>query len=322
MRRTLTVLLALVVAVGVAVAGAVMIGSRPSTGTCAEPAPAGRFTAFPVVAADGNCLQGYAWVPSGGLVKGALVVAHGLHDHARRYEPLALALNEAGVAVYSYDQRGHGASGGATQRIDSIDQAAGDMELVLREAQLRHPGVPLFIYGHSMGGLIAARVAADQPLPLRGAVISSAALKLPVTSSAVQLRVVAALSAVAPGLGLQALDDATLVRDEAARASLAADPQITRDKVPARTVAAIIAGVGDIQERMDSIAVPLLILHGADDEVTEVEGSRELAARARTADKTLRVYDGMLHDLLHEPVAGAVTKEIVAFVASHLQPMP
>ncbi len=320
MRRT-TVLLALV-AVAVAVVGAVTIGSRPSVGSCAAPAPAGRFAAFPVVVADGNCLQAYAWVPGTGPVTGALVVAHGLHDHARRYEPLAIALNGAGVAVYSYDQRGHGVSGGASQRIDSISQAASDMEYALREAQLRHPGVPMFIYGHSMGGLIAAHVAAAPPLPLRGAVISSAALKLPATFSAVQLRVVAALSALAPGLGLQALDDATFVRDEAARATLAADQLVSRDKVPARTVAAIVAGVGDIQKRMDSITVPLLILHGTDDQVTEPEGSRELAVRAQSTDKVLRVYDGMLHDLLNEPVGGAVTKEIVAFVSSRLKTAP
>ncbi len=68
--------------------------------------------------------------------------------------------------------------------------------------------------------------------------------------------------------------------------------------------------------------MPLLVLHGQDDKVTEVDGSRELAARARSADKALRLYDGMLHDLLHEPAGAEVTREIVGFVSARLQARP
>ena len=324
MRRAVTIALGIAAVAAVVIVGAVQVGARPSTGGCAEPAPVGKSVAFRLDAADGNCLQSYAWVPRAAPVKGVVVLVHGLHDHARRYEPLALALNDAGVAVYAHDQRGHGASGGASQRMDSVDQLAGDVERVLQEAAKRHPGVPVFVYGHSLGGLVAARVAASPPLPLRGAVISSAALtlKLPASASSAQLRVAGMLSAVAPGLGLQTFDDATFVRDPAAQAALAADPDISRDKLPARTVVTVVRGIGDIQARMDSIVTPLLILHGTEDQVTEVEGSRELAARARSSDKTLRLYDGMLHDLLHEPVAGEVTREIVAFVSSRLRSAP
>lgn len=324
-RRIALIGLSIVIAGG---AAAAMLGSRPSTGPCLDPAataqrgPSTTFTPYRVSAADGNCLQAYEWKPANAPVRGAVVIVHGIHDHARRYDRLARALNEAGIAVYAQDHRGHSTSGGARQRVDSIAQLVGDVDLAVQEAARRNPGAPLFLHGHSMGGLVVARYAIDHAKrtdrQLAGAVISSAALKLPPTASAGSRAVVGALSTLAPGLGVEAVDEAKIVRDAGARGALANDPVVSREKLPSRTVATILGGIVDIQQRLEEIAIPVLILHGTADRVTEPDGSNELAKRARSTDKTLKLYPGALHDLLHEPEGPEVMREIIAFVSARL----
>lgn len=296
---------------------AVQRGHAPVTGACPGAMPTGSFTAYRISAADGNCLQGYHWAPPS-APRAVLVVVHGLGDHARRYERLAQELNAAGVAVVAQDHRGHAGSGGARQRLDSIDQLLADVDLALREATRRHPGVPVFLHGHSLGGLVVAQYAARQGQGLAGVVVSSAALKRPAAASDTQVRVVSALSAVAPNLGLEALDPAKVVREPAARTAVGDDPQIARDKLPARTVATLLGGVDDLQARLPAVTRPLLILHGQADTITDPAGSQRLLERSGSADKALKQYEQALHDLLHEPEAAAVRREIVAFVTARV----
>lgn len=321
MRKLIVIPVATLALAAVAVAVAVRVGASPVVSACVGAEPTGSFGTYRATAGDGNCLQGYAWTPAS-EPRAAVVVVHGLHDHARRYEALARALGEAGVGVVAQDHRGHGGSGGARQRLDSVDQLIGDVAIAVKEARRRWPGVPVFLHGHSLGGMVAAQYVARDASGLAGAVISSAALTLPQGVSAGQVRVVSTLSAIAPELGLESLDAAKVVRDPAARTALAADPLISGDKLPARTVATLLGGIVDLQTRMGSIALPLLILHGESDTVTDPAGSRLLLERAASADKTLRPFGPALHDLLHEPEATEVTREIVAFVSTRVVPAP
>jgi acylglycerol lipase len=319
MRKSLTVLLSLTAAAAVGAAAAVLNGTRPAVGGCIDPLPAGAFQTYRTDAADGNCLQGYAWAPAEGAPRAVVVVVHGLGDHARRYGALAQALNAQGVAVLAQDHRGHAGSGGARQRIDSVEQAAADVELALREASRRWPGRAQFLHGHSFGGLVATHLAATAAQPLAGVVVSSAALQRPAGVSDGQLAVVRSLSALAPSLGLDPLDPAKVVRVPAAQSALAADPLIERAKLPARTIAALLTGVDAVQPKLAAVRQPLLVLHGGADTLTPPAGSRLLYERAASAEKTLRLFDAARHDLLHEPEAEAVTQEIIAFVSRRLR---
>jgi acylglycerol lipase len=297
---------------------AAWMGAQPSVGPCSAALPKGAFESFRMQSQDGNCLQGYAWQPSGKPVLGVALLAHGIHDHARRYESLATSLNQIGIAVYAWDQRGHGASGGARQRVDSAEQLVADMHLTAQFAAQRHPGVPTFAYGHSMGGMVALHYALAHGTSLKGLVLSSAALKLPDTASAAQINVLKVLSTLAPGLPVEEVDEGKLVRVPAARDVLAADPMIIREKVPARSVATILNGIQSAQARFADLALPVLVLHGAADQVTLPAGSSALAAQATSKDKALKLYDGALHDLLHEPEGSHVTQEISAFMGRQL----
>ncbi len=298
-------------------------GSRPSVADCGKALDLPGAQTYRSKAADGNCLQGYAWQPAAGVpARGVMFLIHGIHDHPGRYAALVQALTEQGIAVLSQDLRGHGGSGGDRQRVDSAAQLAGDATLGLSEASRRYPGLPVFLYGHSMGGMVAATVAAGvgQPPKLAGVVLSSAALTLPASASGGAQAVVGILSRLAPNLGLETVDPAQVVREPAARQALQADPAILRGKIPARTVATILGGVVSLQPLMPAIQVPLLILHGGADKVTEPAGSRLLAEKAGSKDKKLVMIDPALHSLLQEPEAPAVLKEIISFVDARATP--
>lgn len=307
---------------------AIYTGTKPSVGACmggdvqAMTTATTAFSNFRTAAADGNCLQVYEWKPVNGQVLGTAVLVHGIYDHARRYDALARALNAQGIAVYAHDHRGHGGSGGARQRVDSVAQLAGDVDVIVRDAMKRHAGRPVFLYGHSMGGLVATHYAANQGTQpdtrLAGVVISSAALKLPPDVNSAKLFVVNTLSKIAPEMGLDPVDGHAVVRDPAAQQALLDDPLILKDKVPARTVATILGGIGTIRPQFEAVSIPALILHGTGDRVTVVEGSRELSERASTKDKTLVLHEGLFHDLLHEPEGPEIIKEITTFMTKHL----
>jgi acylglycerol lipase len=315
MRKTLVSLAAVALVVALSAALAVGAGASAPVSDCPGAPPAG-VTHYRVAAADGNCLQGYVWAPAGVPVRGVVVVVHGLGDHARRYAELARTLNADGFAVVAQDLRGHAGSGGARQRLDSIEQLLADAALAQQQARQRFPQAPVFLHGHSLGGLVVAQASARQGLGLAGAIISSAALTMPPGTSDGQRRVVSLIAALAPGLGLDTLDPARVLRDPGARAALVADPLIQRDKLPARTITTLLGGVVDLQPRMSGITTPLLILHGQADRITDPAGSQLLHDRAASTVKQLRGYDGALHDLLHEPEAEQVRREVLAFVSA------
>jgi len=300
-------------------------GGCAAARTCAataHPPPANGNTVRPyqATAADGTCLQAYEWRPASGQVVGAVVIVHGIRDHASRYAALADALTARGLAVYAQDMRGHGDSGGDKQRFDSLAELVADTDLAVEEARKRNPGVPVFVYGHSLGGLISTHYALAHGDKLRGLVLSGAALKLLPDVTDGQKGAARFFSAIMPGLPAQAVDDTQFVRDEAAKKDLASDPLVYHDNLPARSAAAALDGIDDVQKRMGELKVPVLILHGAVDHATNPEGSKELNSRAATSDKTLHIYEGVFHDLMHEPERAQIIQEVVGWITARLGP--
>lgn len=275
-------------------------------------------TTFHTAAALDTCLQGYRW-EGPGPVRGTVVVVHGIRDHALRYSALAEELAAQGFAVYAQDLRGHGRSGGPRQRWDSLGQLAGDEGLLLEEAARQHPGVPRFVYGHSLGGLVATHVALAHP-ELEGVVLSGAALQLLPGVSGGQQAAARFFGAVIPSLAAQEVDDSVFVREPAAKAALAQDPLIVHANLPARSAAATLDGLEAAQARFGELAMPLLVMHGTHDLATNVEGSKALVAKARSTDKTLHLWEGVSHDLLHEPEAPQVIALVAGWLSAHAAP--
>jgi acylglycerol lipase len=275
-------------------------------------------TPYRVDGSDNTCLQAFEWKAPEAQPRGAVVIIHGVRDHASRYSALAEALAGQGLAVYAQDHRGHGLSGGPRQRFESIEQLVGDVHLAVEEAKKRHPGKPVFLYGHSMGGLVATHYSLKHGDQLRGVVLSGAALKLHPSVTGGQKVAVRIFGAILPGLSAQPIDDTEFVREPAAKKELAEDPLIDHEDLPARSAKAALTAIEELEQRMEEVKVPLLILHGQADKATNAEGSKELAARAGSTDKTLRLYEGVFHDLMHEPERDAIITEVSSWMTARL----
>jgi alpha-beta hydrolase superfamily lysophospholipase len=255
-----------------------------------------------------------SWRPRG-ETRGVLVVVHGLKDHSGRYGDFAVQALHRGFAVHAFDLRGHGRSEGSPVYVDSFDDYLADLDLFLAEVRKKDPHPPV-VFGHSMGGAIVTLYGLTRTTPLKGTILSGAALEADVSGATVLgTKLVAALS---PRAAVFQLDLDDFSRDPASVWWTRVDPLVYQDPAPARTAKEVLGAIDRIQGRMEDVRGPLLILHGGADKVTPPHGSRELYRRARATDKTLHVYDGLYHDLLHEPERDQVARDILEWLERHV----
>ena len=245
---------------------------------------------------------------------GSVVLVHGLHEHGGRYRHVAERLAAAGYACYAADHPGHGRSAGTRGNIGSMAAAVTGVDEAVRLAWERHPGTPLFVYGHSLGGLIALQYLTGAPdARIRGAVISAPALDTS-AASGVQRKVAPVLSRLLPDLGVLSLDADTISRDPAVVAAYRADPLTFSGRVRARTGAEMMLAAAAMPERLRALTMPLLVLHGGDDRLMPPAASELVSAHAGSADVTRTVYDGLYHEPHNEPEQEQVLDDVVAWL--------
>jgi len=262
---------------------------------------------------DGLRLHENCWLPAG-EPGGVVVVVHGLNDHSGRYTELAARLNRHGYAVYAMDLRGHGKSQGARLLIRSFDEYLADLELHVDRVRRRGPDKPLFLFGHSMGGAIVALLGITRQPDVRGLVLSVPAVVIGGGVSPLLRRLAPLVSRLFPRLRIMRLGYRTLCRDPEVVEQFKNDPLVYHGRFPVRTGAEILRAAGRIQDQMEALKLPLLLLHGTADMATDPEGSRRLHARAGSTDKTLKLYEGLFHDLLHEPEKEQVTADLIEWL--------
>jgi len=246
---------------------------------------------------------------------------HGLGEHSGRYGEWAERFTGAGFAVQGFDLRGHGRSGGA--RGDTrFAPALRDLDRLVGQSAWRHPGVPVFLYGHSLGALLALVYLAERPAaPLAGAVVSAVGLHSALREQRAKVAVARVLGRVVPRLRLPSgIDPETLSRDPAVVAAYRADP-LVHDRVS--------AGFGlDALEAVDALlaappdpGVPLLLVHGAEDRLAYASGAREYAAATPGACE-LQVYEGLAHEIHNEPERARVFDDVRAWMDATLSSAP
>lgn len=258
-----------------------------------------------------------AWVPEG-PPRAVLVVVHGLKDHSGRYASLGEAMSSRGWIVAAADLRGHGRSEGKRAFVRAFDDYLDDLGLLFAELEKGHPGLPTFLFGHSMGGAIATRYVLERKPKLQGLVLSGAALRAPPTVSAFAIRFTKFLSRIAPGAGVFKLPDEDFSRDPAQVQAIREDPLIHHKGAPARTAAELLGSMEKNRAEASKLSVPLWIIHGTADKLTDPRGSEELFGAASSADKTYKPYQGLYHDLLHEPEREQVLSDLAAWLTTRL----
>ena len=265
---------------------------------------------------DGLSLFEQRWLPDQDP-RAVVVIVHGLHEHSGRYATLAGDLNRHGYAVYTMDLRGHGRSDGDRALVRSFDDYLADVEALLARVRKQQPGKDVFLFGHSMGGAIVAMLGIVRPPRVRGLILSAPPLLIAAKVFPILRRLASFVSIVWPTLRLTRLGCRFISRDPAVVEAFRNDPLVYHGRFPVRTGAEILRVAKWLQTGADRLTLPLLILHGTGDFVTDPKGSRQFVARAGSADKTLRLYTGLYHEIFSEPERQQVLDDLLEWLDGH-----
>lgn len=285
----------------------------------------GRFTG-----AGGGQIYWQGWLPDGD-VNGVVVISHGYAEHGGRYAHVAERLGSSGgtpdnegvaggggYACYAVDHRGHGRSDGRRGNVNRMSEVRIDLDRVIKLAAAKHPGVPVFLLGHSLGGLIALDyVTSTDHSHLRGLLLSGAFL-IPSVGSKVERVAAKVLSSVAPNLGVVApLDSSTISRDAAVVAAYDADPLNYRGKIGARIGAEGLAAIDRVTARLKTLELPILVMHGVADQLSDPAAAQLVADGVSSQDLTVKLYDDLYHEIFNEPEQDVVLGDVAEWLKTH-----
>lgn len=255
------------------------------------------------------------WEPQG-TPRANLVLCHGVNSHGGQYIRAGEIFAGRGLAVTALDLRGRGKSDGERFYIDSIDDYVADLSQAIELARSMHPDLPLYLLGHSAGGVTSVTYALDHQDKLDGLICESFAFR--VYAPDIALKLLEGADHIAPHVPVLKLKMADFSRDPDWVAQLNADP-LTRDEVqPIGTVAAFARAGERFEREFPRITLPVLILHGTADKATRPDGSQQFFDEAGSTDKTLKLYDGYYHDLLNDLGREQVFDDIVQWIEARL----
>jgi alpha-beta hydrolase superfamily lysophospholipase len=269
-----------------------------------------------VESGDGVRIFVRSWRP-GPSPRAVVVICHGVNSHGGQYLWTGRRLAAHGFAVYALDLRGRGQSEGERYYVDDVAEYVSDVAAVIGLAQARDRGVPVFLLGHSAGGVVACTFALEHQAQLAGLISESFAFRVPAPGFALSL--IKWVSRIAPRLPVLKLDNRDFTRDPVALSALEADP-LTRDEIqPTGTVAALARAAERLAREFPRLTLPVLILHGTVDRATVPSGSQFFHDTVGSRDKTLRLYDGHYHDLLNDVGKEEVMADITGWIDRRLR---
>jgi alpha-beta hydrolase superfamily lysophospholipase len=271
------------------------------------PTERGRLTA-----GDGVSLAWYRWDPAG-KPRGSVFVTHGLGEHAGRYGHVARAFTRTGFTVLAFDLRGHGRSDGRRGHSPDYRRMLDDLGVVLRSGSVR----PCLAYGHSVGGQLLLNRALTQPEGMDAVIVTGPWLRLAFPAPKPKVFIGKTLCGILPALTLPSgLETAALSRDPEVVAAYRADP-LVHDRLSIRFGIDLLTEGQRALDRAGGFRLPVLLMHGSDDRVTDPEATRQFFDRAGSADKRLRLWPGLYHEIHNEPEWESVLEESTGWALSH-----
>jgi alpha-beta hydrolase superfamily lysophospholipase len=250
--------------------------------------------------------------------RGVVVLCHGYAEHARRYDHVAQRFGDAGLAVYALDLRGHGRSGGKRVYLRDISEYTEDFHTLVGIAAAEYPELKRVVLGHSMGGGVVFAYGVEHPDDYAAMVLSGPAVDAQDGVSPVMMALAKTLGKIVPGLPVENLPADAVSRDPEVVAAYENDPLVHHGKLPAGIAKALI-GVGEtMPQRAAAITAPLLIVHGEEDKLIPVKGSRHLIECVGSTDKELKVYPQLYHEVFNEPEQAQVLDDVVSWIEARL----
>lgn len=257
------------------------------------------------------------WTPDT-APRAVLVLSHGLGEYARRYDHVAKRFGEAGLVTYALDHRGHGRSGGKRVLVRDIHEYTSDFDTLVGIATREHHGLKCIVLGHSMGGGIVFAYGVERPDNYDLMVLSGPAVAAQDQVSPLLALAAKVLGAVLPGLPAQELDVDAISRDPAVVAAYKEDPLVYHGKVPAGIGRALLLVGETMPRRAPALTAPLLVVHGEQDRLISVAGSRRLVECVGSTDVELKVYPGLYHEVFNEPEREQVLDDVVSWITARL----
>ena len=257
------------------------------------------------------------WLPAD-EPKVILLVVHGLAEHSGRYSNLVNYFVPRGYGVYGYDQRGHGKSDGLRGYVDRFSYFVDDLDIFLRLVHSRHHDVKTFLVGHSIGGTIATAYAILHQDEFDGLILTGATLSTPTDVAASSIFAARILSLILPKVGLYVIDAEGISRDKSVVNAYVHDPLVYRGKIRARLGVEFIEAMGTVKRQISEIHLPILVMHGAADRLSDPKGSAMLYQKASSADKLLKVYEGYYHEIFNEPGREQVLADVESWLKAHI----
>ena len=258
-----------------------------------------------------------SWLPDESP-RAAILLVHGLGEHSSRYEYLAAHCTARGFAVHTVDHYGHGRSEGLRGHVERFSVFLDGLRALRDDVRGGKAEAPLFLLGHSMGGLIAAAFLGEDQASFRGCMLSGPALRSDAEPPALVLAVARLVSWLAPTAPLIGLDPRGVSRDPAVVSAYVNDPLVHHGKATARLIIELSSAMRGTLAAAPAIELPLLIMHGDADLLTSPAGSQTLHDRAGSADKTLKLYPGLYHEIFNEPERDQVLGDMSAWLEAHL----
>lgn len=252
--------------------------------------------------------------------KAVICLVHGLGEHTGRYAHVGKAFNEAGYALFGFDLRGHGKTGGARGHIPSLDVAMQDIRQFVQFQSQNHAGLPVFLYGHSLGGLLTLAYALQYPEGLQGVIVTGAGLRSALQEQKAKIALVKLLGSLMPTMIIKSeLETAALSRDADVVQAYVDDP-LVHDKASLGLGKAGLSAINLCFARARTFKPPLLIMHGKADRITYPSGSEDFARLAGETNKdvTLKLWEGMYHEIHNEPEQKEVFKVMIEWMEGHL----
>lgn len=245
-----------------------------------------------------------------------VVICHGVNSHGGYYQWAAEQFVRDGIATHALDLHGRGRSEGERFYLERMSDYVEDVDALVELARSREPGLPVFLLGHSAGGVISCTYALHHQKKLAGLICESFAFQ--VAAPDFVLTIVKWLAGHAPRLGVLKLKNRDFSRDPSVVAAMNADPLIHNETQPAQTVAELARANDRLRREFPLINLPLMILHGGADKVTNPRGSQFFHQTAGSKDKTLELYDEHVHDLLNDRGRDLVMSDMLAWLEARI----
>lgn len=259
------------------------------------------------------------WEPDNKL-KAVIALIHGHGEHTGRYEHVAKAMTDSGYVFAGFDLRGHGKSSGIRGHFPSWDAVMQDIRDFFVFLTVRYPDHPQFLYGHSLGGLIVLTYTLHNKTQLNGVIASGAGLRSQVHDQKLKVTIAKVLGSIAPTVLIPSgLDNSVLSRDPAVIKAYNSDP-LVHDRMSLGFRKAGLNATDYAWQHAEEFSVPLLIMHGAADRNTYPHGSADFSklAAKNNKDITLKLWDGLYHEVHNEPEKEQVIRFMIDWLDKHL----